>query len=161
MRKMQSRAAAAASALSIALVCASALAAGNHGSHHGDGPSAIGEPGDPASVSRTIKVDMTDNMRFSPSDITVQAGETIRFVVRNAGKLRHEMVLGSEADLQAHYADMLKMPGMEHADPNAVTLEAGQSGEMLWRFTRGGHVAFGCLLPGHYDAGMRGQVSVR
>ncbi|MGT2489567.1 cupredoxin domain-containing protein [Cupriavidus basilensis] len=130
---------------------------------HGDGPSAIGEPGDAASVStHHASVDMTDNMRFTPVGHH-RAGAAKRSASSsvNAGKLRHEMVLGSEADLQAHYADMLKMPGMEHADPNAVTLEAGQSGEMLWRFTRGGRVAFGRLLPGHYDAGMRGQVSVR
>ncbi|MFJ1255596.1 plastocyanin/azurin family copper-binding protein [Cupriavidus sp. CuC1] len=166
MRNRKSRAAtalvAAASAVALALPCASAVAAGSHGGPHaGEAASAIGEPGDAASVSRTIQVDMTDNMRFSPADIKVKADETIRFVVRNAGKLRHEMVLGTEADLKAHYAEMLKMPEMEHADPNAVTLEASQRGEMVWRFTRSGRVDFACLQPGHYDAGMRGKVSVR
>lgn len=166
MRNRKSRAAAAlmavasAVAVGLALPAASALAAGTHGGHHAGEASAIGEPGKAASASRTIQVDMADNMRFSPADIQVKAGETIRFVVRNAGQIRHEMVLGTEADLKAHYAEMLKMPEMEHADPNAVTLEAGQRGELLWRFTRSGRVDFACLQPGHYDAGMRGQVGV-
>lgn len=169
MRNRKSRAATAwmavASAVALAVPCAGAFAAGNHGGHHASeatsATSAIGEPGDAASVSRTVQVNMTDNMRFSPADIQVKAGETVRFVVRNAGKLRHEMVLGTEADLKAHYAEMLKLPEMEHADPNAVTLEASQRGEMVWRFTRSGRVDFACLQPGHFDAGMRGKVSVR
>ncbi|WP_430869640.1 cupredoxin domain-containing protein [Cupriavidus basilensis] len=160
--KLKSRAATVLLAAASALACGGALAAGSHaGGHAGDAADAIGQAGDASRVSRTIRIDMGDDMRFSPPDLTVRAGETIRFVVRNAGRLRHEMVLGSDADLKAHYAEMLKMPEMEHADPNAVTLDAGQSGELVWRFTRSGRVAFACLQPGHYDAGMRGQVRVR
>ena len=36
-------------------------------------PTAFGQEGNPKKVTRTIKVDMTDNMRFTPSDITVSA----------------------------------------------------------------------------------------
>lgn len=71
---------------------------------------------------------MSDNMRFTPSRITARRGETVKFVVKNAGRLKHEMVLGTMKELKAHAAMMRKMPGMEHAEPNQVTLDPGKSG---------------------------------
>nr|WP_141915027.1 MULTISPECIES: cupredoxin family protein [unclassified Herbaspirillum] len=132
-----------------------------HAPHrHEAGDAAIGRPGKPGAAARTVKVDMTDGMRFSPASVQVKQGETIRFVVTNSGKLRHELVLGSADDLKAHYAAMLKNPDMEHADANQVTLDGGQRGELVWQFDRAGAVPFGCLQPGHYDAGMKGSVTV-
>ncbi|WP_050467108.1 cupredoxin domain-containing protein [Herbaspirillum chlorophenolicum] len=141
------------------------LAAGmqgmNHAPHQHDADdAAIGRPGKPGSPARIVKVDMTDGMRFSPASVQVKQGETIRFVVTNSGKLRHELVLGSADDLKAHYAAMLKNPDMEHADANQITLDGGKRGELLWQFDRAGTVQFGCLQPGHYDAGMKGSVTV-
>lgn len=127
-------------------------------SAHGD--DALGQAGVAGKVTRTIKVDMNDNMRFTPDKLQVKAGDTIRFVVRNSGKLKHEMVFGSAAQLQAHYAAMLKNPEMEHADDNQVSVAPGQSGELIWQFSQAGIVDFACLQPGHYDAGMKGSVTV-
>ncbi|WP_416047306.1 plastocyanin/azurin family copper-binding protein [Cupriavidus basilensis] len=143
-----------------------ALAGGNqpewHGhGHGGGGVASFGKPGDPKNVSRTVNVDMTDDMRFTPAAITVKRGETIRFNVRNAGKVKHEMVLGTEGELKEHYQMMMKMPEMEHADPKAITLDGGKSGEIVWQFTKSGTVPFACLQPGHYDAGMKGTVVVK
>jgi len=141
-----------------------ALAGGDHtGGHaHGDHGenSAIGMPGKAAKVTRTVEVDMTDNMRFSPSSLNVKQGETIRFKIRNSGQVKHEFVLGTEKDLKEHYQVMLKNPEMEHDDPNMITLAAGKSGEVIWQFTKAGKVDFACLQPGHYDAGMKGAVTV-
>jgi uncharacterized cupredoxin-like copper-binding protein len=128
--------------------------------HHHDHDEAIGSAGDPAKVSRTVKVDMTDNMRFTPASVDVKQGETIRFVVRNSGQLKHEFVLGTDEALKAHGELMKKFPEMEHSDPNQVTLQPGKTGEVVWRFTEAGKVAFACLQPGHFDAGMRGMVTV-
>lgn len=135
----------------------------NAHSRHGSAkaPSAVGRPGSVANVSRTVAIDMTDNMRYTPSQVRVKAGETIRFQVRNSGKIRHEFVLGSDADLQEHYQMMLQQPGMRHVEPNSVSLEPGKGGEVIWRFDSAGTVAFGCLEPGHYPAGMKGAVSVQ
>mgnify|MGYP006179903873 CR=1 FL=1 len=36
----------------------------------------------------------------------------------------------------------------------------GQQGEVIWQFTKSGKVDFACLHVGHYEAGMKGQVSV-
>ncbi|MBD9668526.1 cupredoxin family protein [Variovorax sp. VRV01] len=145
-----------------ALAAAGASAAGNHaGGHgHGDAEAAIGQPGVAAKATRTINVDMTDGMRFTPADINVKQGETVRFVVKNSGQLKHELVLGTEKELKEHYEAMKKNPEMEHADPNMVTLAAGKSGEIVWQFTKAGKVDFACLQPGHYDAGMKGAVTV-
>ena len=145
-----------------ALAAAGASAAGNHaGGHgHGDAEAAIGQPGVAAKATRTINVDMTDGMRFTPADIKVKQGETVRFVVKNSGQLKHELVLGTEKELKEHYEAMKKNPEMEHADPNMVTLAAGKSGEIVWQFTKAGKVDFACLQPGHYDAGMKGAVTV-
>ncbi|MDM0119417.1 cupredoxin domain-containing protein [Variovorax arabinosiphilus] len=142
-----------------ALWASAASASGTHAGGHDEG-EAIGKPGVAAKAKRTISVDMTDAMRFTPSDITVSQGETIRFVVKNAGRVKHELVLGTQKELKEHYAAMMKNPEMEHADPNMVTLAAGQTGEVVWEFTKAGKVDFACLQPGHYDAGMKGAVNV-
>lgn len=149
-------------ALAALIIAGAAAAAGEHGGHGGqeDKRSSLGEPGKASEVKRTIAVEMADTMRFKPEMIDVQQGETIRFVVRNSGRLKHEMVLGTPKDLKAHYAMMLKMPEMEHDEENMVTVEPGKTGEIIWRFTRARVVDFGCLQPGHYGAGMKGQVRV-
>ena len=145
-------------ALPATFLALSALAAGDHaGGHEAD---AIGKPGVAAKVSRTVKVEMTDNMRFSFSNVAVKQGETVRFVVKNSGKVKHEMVLGTEKDLKEHAEVMKKNPGMEHADENMVSVEPGKTGEIIWQFTRAGKVDYACLQPGHYEAGMKGIVTV-
>lgn len=122
--------------------------------------SALGKPGDPKKVSRTVEITMTDAMRYSPPDIAVKRNETIRFMLKNEGKLKHEMVLGTIKELKEHAALMLKFPEMEHADPNQASVEPGKSGELVWQFTKAGTFDFACLQPGHYEAGMKGQVMV-
>lgn len=131
-----------------------------HGDTHGGSAANIGRPGDPAKVSRTIDVAMDDSMRFTPGEITVKAGETVRFFIRNNGKMRHEMVVGSMDEIKAHAEMMRKMPDMEHAEPNMATLGPGQRGGLVWQFDRPGRVDFACLVPGHMEAGMVGKVMV-
>ena len=123
--------------------------------------TALGEPGDPEKASRTIEVQMSDAMRFTPSSIKVKRGETIRFVLNNSGQVKHEMVLGTIKELKEHAALMQKFPDMEHADPNMVTVEPGKTGELVWRFTKAGTFDFACLQPGHFEAGMVGNVAVK
>lgn len=136
-----------------------AMATGNHAGGHG-GVEEIGKPGVASDVTRTINVDMTDDMRFHTSKISVKQGETIRFVAKNSGQVKHEMVLGTAKELKEHYEVMKKNPEMEHADENMVTVAPGKSGEIIWHFTKAGKVDFACLQPGHYDAGMKGMVNV-
>jgi len=120
----------------------------------------FGREGDPKKVSRTIEVDMSDEMRFRPAELEVKQGETIRFRVRNSGKLMHEMVLGRMQDLKAHAEMMRKHPGMEHDEPYMAHVAPGKTETMVWRFTKAGEFYYGCLVPGHFEAGMIGKVTV-
>lgn len=131
----------------------------NHGADAHN--SMAGKPGDAAKVSRTINIEMNDNMRFSPDEANIKAGETIRFVVSNKGRLDHEMVIGTMAELKEHAAMMRDMPTMKHAEPNMVTLAAGANGDIIWQFDQTGTVDFACLIPGHMEAGMKGQIKVQ
>ena len=99
-------------------------------------------------------------MRFVPDHVTVKAGETVRFFVKNLGKMPHEMVIGSMAELKEHAEMMRNMPGMQHAEPNMITLKPGQRGGLLWKFEQPGSVDFACLVPGHMEAGMVAKVTV-
>ena len=136
-----------------------AAAAGEHGTHGQEGAS-VGKPGKAAQASRTIEVDMFDNMRFKPETIEVKQGETIRFRVKNSGKQMHEMVLGTMKDLKEH-ADMMKAhPGMEHDEPYMTHVAPGKTETLLWHFTKAGEFHYGCLVPGHFEAGMLGKVKV-
>ena len=123
--------------------------------------TSFGKAADPAKATRTVKVDMADTMRFTPSRIEVKAGDTVRFVARNTGKVMHEMVLGTRADLEAHAAEMRKHPEMEHDEPHMLHVAPGKSGEMGWRFTKRGLFHYGCLVAGHFEAGMIGTIVVK
>ena len=120
----------------------------------------FGRQGDPKKVSKTIQVDMADTMRFTPDTLTVKAGDTVRFVVKNSGKQMHEMVLGTEKELKEHAALMLKFPTMEHEEPYMAHVPAGKKEEIVWQFTKPGEFHFGCLIPGHFEAGMKGKILV-
>jgi uncharacterized cupredoxin-like copper-binding protein len=122
---------------------------------------AFGREGDPRKVTRTVRLDMTDAFRFTPADVTVKRGETVKFVVANGGKLLHEMVLGTTEELKEHAALMKKFPDMEHADANMAHVKPGAKGEIVWQFTKAGEYQFACLIPGHYEAGMVGKVVVK
>lgn len=122
--------------------------------------TAIGTPGNSEEVDHIVVVDMADTMRFSPQNLQVKQGETVRLVVRNNGNLRHELTLGTITDLKEHAALMLKHPNMEHKDPNMVQVEPGQVKEVVWKFSKAGEVDFACLQPGHFEAGMKGLVQV-
>ncbi|MBB4187035.1 cupredoxin domain-containing protein [Sinorhizobium terangae] len=140
-----------------------ALASGDHAGGHGEA-MAVGEPGKKANATQTIRVTMkeTDDgeMIFTPSTFKVYRGQTIVFAIQNLGELDHEFVLDQEDRIMEHRAAMEKFPEMEHDDPNAIRLAAGESGEVIWKFTNGGTFKIACLVPGHYDAGMHGDVIV-
>ncbi len=157
---------------------AAAFAAGSHdgghsnenaGQGHNDGHDhqqtmAVGMPGKPKDVTRTIEVSMVEtddgDMIFTPQSVDLNAGETIRFAITNTGELEHEFVLDTISQNTEHKALMEEFPEMEHDDPNSVRLEAGQSGEIIWTFSNAGGFEFACLIPGHYDAGMHSEVKV-
>jgi uncharacterized cupredoxin-like copper-binding protein len=122
---------------------------------------AFGREGDPGKVSRTVKVDMADTMRYSPAEITVKRGETIRFEAKNSGKVMHEIVFGTMKELKEHAELMKKHPGMEHDEPYMAHVAPGKTERVVWQFTEPGEFYYGCLIPGHFEAGMIGKVIVK
>ncbi len=159
-----------------------ANAAGSHEGGHGHGHgAAVGAPGEAARVSRTVNVTMRDNY-FEPESITVAPGETVRFVVANAGEFVHEFNIGTADMHREHQKEMMMMVEHEvlmpdridrqaaarmqqtmghgmHDDANSVLLEPGKTAELVWTFPAGSEttIEFGCNVPGHYEAGMVGE----
>ena len=122
--------------------------------------TSFGRTGDPKRVTRTVSIDMSDKMRFTPAELDVKQGDTVRFVVKNSGKVMHEMVLGSMKELAEHAELMKRYPNMEHEEDYMVHVAPGKTGEIVWQFTKAGEFHFGCLVPGHFEAGMVGRVRV-
>lgn len=140
------------------------FAAGSHsGGHHDE--MAIGQPGDAGQVDRVVEVSLSETddgrMIFEPGELTFQEGETVRLAITNTGELDHEFVLGTNEENMEHKALMEKFPEMEHDDPNAVRLQPGESGEIVWTFSNEGSFEFACLIPGHYESGMHGPLLVQ
>lgn len=159
-------------------ISSGAYAAGEHDGHHGG--NAIGEPGKEEDVSRTIDVTMLDNY-YEPESISVKSGETVRFRVKNEGDLVHEFNIGTADMHEAHQEEMQMMVehgvlkgdridhemmemdmgnghSMKHDDPNSVLLEPGDAREIVWTFTKAADLEFACNVPGHYQAGMYGDI---
>ena len=149
--------------LALALLAPPAFASGTHAGGHDD-MMAVGKPGDASHVSRTVEISMSEKddgrMLFEPASLHVKKGETIRFTIKNAGQIEHEFVLDSHHKNMEHKALMAKFPEMEHDDPNAVRLMEGASGEIIWTFSNAGEFEFACLIPGHYESGMKGDITV-
>jgi uncharacterized cupredoxin-like copper-binding protein len=110
-------------------------------------------------VSRTIQVSTTDTLRFTPDQVSVRAGETVAFEISNPGAVPHEFFLGPAAEQQAHEADMSGGAPM-HSEPGQVDVPAGKTVRLVHTFEQPGTVEYGCHIPGHYSAGMRGTLSI-
>jgi len=120
----------------------------------------FGREGDPKKASRTVRIDMSDKMRFTPASLAIKQGDTVKFVVKNSGKVMHEMVIGTMKELKEHAELMKKHPGMEHEEPYMAHVAPGKTETITWQFTKPGEFHFGCLVPGHFEAGMVGRITV-
>ena len=133
--------------------------------HNKSGPVRMeqkpwGIAGKAGEARRTIELRMSDAMRFSPDRIEVKQGEVVKFVVRNSGKMLHEIVIGTRKDLDEHADLMMKFPNMEHDEPYMAHVKPGTTAELVWNFNRPGEFDFACLIAGHYQAGMVGKIRV-
>jgi uncharacterized cupredoxin-like copper-binding protein len=131
---------------------------------HSGSVFAAGEPGDPSKGNRRVLITMREadgKMTFDPARIEARLGEQVRFVLTNAGLLDHEFLLDSFENNAKHKKEMEKNPEMEHDDPNGKRVATKKSAEILWRFTKRGTFEFACLIPGHYEAGMKGTIVVK
>jgi len=123
----------------------------------------FGEAGKAADVTRTITVNIQD-MAYNLKNLQVKNGETIRFIIVNKDELEHEFTLGA-ADAQA--ADRTKMAkqadmgmSMKMTESNAVSVAALETKELIWTFKGPETIEFDCNVPGHYEAGMTGTITI-
>jgi uncharacterized cupredoxin-like copper-binding protein len=143
-------------------------AAHAHGDQHGKAAAPVvkeqkpwGIAGDPGATTRTVEIRMTDDMKLSPNHLEVREGETLRLRAINKGKVMHEIVIGTGAELKAHAEMMKKHPGMEHDEPYMAHVPPAKTGDIVWTFNRAGDFEFACLIAGHFEAGMRGTIRVK
>lgn len=139
----------------------------SHGSRPSAGPAARstdrhpwGMEGDPARAVRVVRVQMRDTMRYDPDRIQVRQGDTVTFEVHNAGRTLHEFVIGTTDELRRHADLMKKHPDMEHDEPYMAHVKPGRRQRISWQFTEPGEFEAACLLPGHYEAGMKAVIRV-
>ena len=151
--------------VSIAILAGPALAGpGAKGHSHSHESFSAGEPGDPKKPARIVQVMMREGdgkMMFLPDRVEVKRGEQIRFMIQNSGMLDHEFILATTDENVKHAEEMKKNPEMEHDDPNAKRVAPGKNSQVVWKFTKAGTFEFGCLIPGHREAGMIGTVTVK
>jgi uncharacterized cupredoxin-like copper-binding protein len=151
-------------AAAVAFLLTSSAAITVTSAHEEGGTFSAGEPGNPKKPARIVMITMRDEpgkMMFIPNKVEVKKGEQIRFMLRNSGALEHEFVLASAEENAKHAEQMKKNPDMEHDDPNGKRLKPNGSAEIVWKFTKTGEFQFGCLIPGHPEAGMVGTVVVK
>ena len=158
------------------LMCFNSLA-------YADKNMKIGSKGNENDISRVIKVIMNDNY-YEPSSFQINAGETIKFEVENAGELVHEFNIANKMMHMKHQPEMEKMveneilfadsidknkmkkmakidKSMGHSHSNSVLLEPKQKGNIIWRFDNAVNIEVACNVPGHYQAGMIAKVNIK
>jgi uncharacterized cupredoxin-like copper-binding protein len=106
---------------------------------------------------RTVGVDI-HHSSFAPTELTVERGTTVRFVIHNDDPIDHEFILGNKKVQDRHEVGRQKH---HHGKvPGEVSVPAGTTRSTTYTFTRTGTLIFGCHLPGHFAYGMRGEVTV-
>jgi uncharacterized cupredoxin-like copper-binding protein len=121
----------------------------------------FGREGDPRKVKRVIRIEMSDTMRYFPAELKIRRGDTVRFMLKNTGKMPHGMVIGSMDELKRRAALVKKDGDAAVSGAPAARVAPGGSARLVWQFTRPGEYYYGCLVPGHFDAGMIGTIIVR
>ena len=149
--------------VSLSLVIAASLYSLSYFNEHGgDGhshdhaaPTQVVAPS-----MKEIRVEVDDTMRFSPAIWEAQAGEPIRIILVNKGKVDHELVIGTEKEIIAHAKEMASPGAKGHHHTNEISAKPGQQAELVWTFKKPGQYAMACFEPGHYEAGMKGVINV-
>lgn len=111
----------------------------------------------PASGAVRIVTLTLEHSRFDPARLHFAVGETVRIIVRNTDPIDHELIIGDENTQTAHEEGTERHHG---AKPGEVSVAAGMTAETTYTFDEPGTLIFGCHLPGHYDFGMKGTISV-
>jgi uncharacterized cupredoxin-like copper-binding protein len=117
-----------------------------------------------AGPEETIEVGMVDNA-YEPAEVEATAGEEVTFVFDNGGAAVHEAYVGDEAAQEEHAMAMAAAEegdehGGGHGDAEVLEVEPGDDGRLTYTFEEPGEYLIGCHQPGHYEDGMKLQVTV-
>ena len=120
---------------------------------------------DPQAEARDVHLSMVNNA-YSPRPSTsrrVRPSGTSH----NDGSVRHDAIIGDAATQHMHQQEVRAAgeaaqaaDAMSHGPVPAITIEPGQTGELVHTFDEAGRMIVGCHEPGHYDAGMQISVDV-
>ena len=141
-----------ATGIGLGLLPAAAPSAGPGGSPApGGGPAATpaftpGTADDP----RVVTLEANAQLRFVPDTVEVKKGETIRFEITNTAGFPHNFWIGPQAEVEKKNTAALK--GTPDFSEGTQALEVTFEGD--------GPYAFGCFIPGHYEAGMKGTIAL-
>lgn len=119
-----------------------------------------GIAGQSSAVGRRVSIRMLDRLRFEPSHLSIRLGETLKIAIVNTGVVMHELAIGTPEALAEHADLMRRYPDMAHEEAHVIHIPPGRRGTLVWHFNREGAFGFACLVPGHFDAGMRGTILV-
>lgn len=125
----------------------------------GDDGEATGD--DP---QRRVEIEATD-FAFAPDLVAASAGQTIEFVVTNSGDNEHEFRVTDQADIDAHIAggheEHMGHDMGDMGETPMLVLQPGETATLTVTFPDDptAFTRFVCLIPGHYEAGMVGQIS--
>ena len=123
---------------------------GGFGGPSGPGPGQAGFVAGTQANPRVVRVLAGPGYSFSPAAISVAKGETVTFEVTSMGGLTHEFMVGPADAVAADKA----------GTPEAADIGMMQTKSVTYTFDGAGPYAFACHAPGHYEAGMRGTITV-
>ncbi|WP_386370290.1 hypothetical protein [Sulfitobacter aestuarii] len=95
-------------------------------------------------------------MRFSPQALHVKSGMTMRVTFRNESPREHAIYLGAQHEVEKLRSRRAAHPQAPIDTTDTLRIPAGGDAQLIWRFTGTEPVDFLCLLPGHFEAGLRG-----
>ena len=139
----------------IALVALVALACGGGETGRGDGDGEV----------REIHIRMTDQVRFEPAEIQVEAGVPVRLVIDNSKAASiHDFTVKeiSVRDVRTEGESNAGHMGMDASVENDlhIALESGEDGVLEFIPVEAGEYEFLCTVTGHAAAGMIGILKV-
>jgi len=126
------------------------------------GSAAASPVASPSAAAVRIEVTLTDALKIEPAAMTVPAGASVTFVVKNTGTVLHEFTLGDEGEQMAHEQEMMASGGMSMPkdEPMAIGVQPGTTKELTVTFDKPGSMLAGCHVAGHYAAGMKATITV-
>lgn len=118
--------------------------------------AACGGGGGSGSGSTTLNVTMTD-FKFDPSSWTVPAGKSVTVNIKNNGSTDHTWVVMSKP-VSGSFTDADKANILFSSE----SIPAGQSKTVTFTApSTAGNYQVICDIPGHFEAGMVGQLVVQ